>query len=71
MQRPTERHLFQHYKGGLYEKIGHSKHTETHEECVVYIDRDGKIYHRPIEMFYGYVEVNGEEIQRFKFLGSF
>jgi cyclomaltodextrinase len=66
-----EKHLFLHYKGKLYTKIGHATHTETGEKLVVYRDQDGKIWCRPFDMFYEMVEINGKSVPRFKYLGRF
>lgn len=63
--------IFEHYKGGVYVKLGNATHTETGEKLVVYKDSDGKIWTRPYSMFYDKVEVEGKEVERFRFLGRF
>jgi hypothetical protein len=63
---------YQHYKGPFYEVIGICRHSETLEELVVYrsLYNDEKygvnaLWVRPLEMFTGNVDVNGESIPRF------
>lgn len=43
--------LYKHFKGGIYEVLGTSKHTETGEELVLYKGADDQLWSRPIEMF--------------------
>ncbi len=56
---------YQHYKGGKYHVIGSAKHTETEEDLVLYVDESGKLWARPYEMFFGKVEVDGVQANRF------
>jgi len=60
----------------MYEVIGIGRHSETLEEFVVYKALynsseygNESIWLRPIEMFKEKVEVNGEIVLRFKFIG--
>lgn len=76
--------LFRHYKGGLYYVEGLNEiirldqpfdhmpqHTETHEFLVIYSScLTGKIWARPMKMFFSTVEVDGEEIRRFEPVGA-
>ncbi len=64
--------IYRHYKNNEYEVIGCAKHTETEEEFVVYRDLYGKqtLSVRPKSMFTEYVEVNGEKIPRFQYIGE-
>jgi len=56
-----------HYKGGLYIVLSAARHSETHEEVVVYTSRvDGYTWVRPLKSFLGTVVVDGEEQPRFK-----
>ncbi len=67
---------YQHFKNGkLYEVIGTALHSETQEEMVIY----KALYHseqfghnqlwvRPKKMFLEYVNYNGVQIPRFKYL---
>lgn len=63
---------YRHYKGKEYEVIGTAKHSETLEELVVYRALYGEhgLWARPIAMFLERVEVNGEKMPRFKFVGE-
>ncbi len=67
---------YQHYKGEFYEVIGVARHSETHEELVVYrAFYDSKefgnkaLWVRPKNMFLEKVTVNGKEIPRFRYIG--
>lgn len=56
-----------HYKGGLYFLIDRATHTETEEEMVVYNAFDqSKVWVRPAAMFDGTVEVDGQQVPRFR-----
>lgn len=58
--------LYEHYKGKRYRLLHIGRHTETHEEMVVYqqLYGTGDIWVRPLDMF---VEtVNGKP--RFRFI---
>lgn len=63
---------YQHYKGGKYRVIGVARHSETPENLVVYeaLYGEGGLFVRPLEMFLENVEVGGETIPRFRFLGG-
>lgn len=55
--------IVKHFKGGIYMILGHSKNSETLEETVVYQSLEtGKIWNRPIGMFYGTTSTG---VQRF------
>lgn len=43
--------FYEHYKGGIYEVIGMTKHTETNEELVLYKDISGNLWSRPSSMW--------------------
>ena len=67
---------YQHYKGKFYEVIGVANHSETLEELVVYRAlHDSKefgknsLWVRPKKMFFEYVNVDGKEVPRFKYVG--
>ena len=56
----SEKRYFRHFKGGLYELIGLGTHSETGEEMVLYKSlKDGRIWIRPREMFFGNVNRDG------------
>lgn len=63
--------LYRHYKGRDYEVIDTARHSETGEELVVYrcLYGDYSLWVRPLAMFLESVEVNGESIPRFSYLG--
>lgn len=64
--------LYQHYKGGIYQFLTDDiLHTETGERMVLYKNSYGKMYVRPYDTFHEKVKVNGEEVPRFKYIGSF
>lgn len=61
--------VYRHYKGNEYKVLGCAKHSETGEELVVYQSlSDGALWARPKEMFLEQVEINGEEVPRFKYV---
>ena len=62
--------LYQHYKGNYYNVIGLCRHSETLEECVVYqaLYGDYGLWVRPLPIFLSSVEVEGQNIPRFKFI---
>lgn len=59
--------VYQHFRGGRYEVVGVGKHTETAEVLVVYQSMSGgSLWARPIKMFIGKVEHNGQMVPRFQ-----
>lgn len=68
---------YQHYKGNFYEVLGVAKHSETLKDFVVYkslYDSPdfpvGSLWIRSKEMFFGQVEVDGQKVLRFNFIGE-
>lgn len=63
---------YRHYKGNEYIVIGIALHSETEEELVVYQPDYGerRLWVRPKSMFLEQVNVNGEEVPRFAYLGD-
>jgi hypothetical protein len=63
---------YRHYKGKEYEVIGVATHSETEERFVVYRALYGNqgLWVRPVAMFLGTVEVNGQARPRFQRLGD-
>lgn len=60
---------YRHYKGGTYEVLGVSRHSETLEELVVYrAQKDGSLWVRPLGMFLETVEVDGRTVPRFELI---
>lgn len=67
---------YEHYKGKQYKVIGLARHSETLEELIIYkalYDSEdfGKnaLWARPKKMFSEVVNIDGEEIFRFKYIG--
>ncbi len=67
---------YKHYKDKIYEVIGIVHHSETLEEMVLYkalyestFGKDA-LWVRPKEMFLENVEINGEEVSRFEYIGD-
>ncbi len=62
---------YRHYKGKEYTVIGVARHSETEEELVVYRKEydDHGLWVRPLAMFVENVEVNGQMVPRFQYLG--
>ena len=65
---------YRHYKGKLYRVIGVAKHSETLEDLVVYEalyeNKTAKLWVRSLSMFEEKVEINGQRVPRFKYLGE-
>ena len=64
--------VYRHYKGNFYQVIGLAKHSETLEELVVYQAQYGErgLWVRPKAMFLEEIEVNGEKVARFQYVGN-
>ncbi|HVA48033.1 MAG TPA: GNAT family N-acetyltransferase, partial [Pirellulales bacterium] len=76
--RPSSPHVgilqpgrYRHYKGREYLALGIARHSETEEELVVYRQHYGDrgLWCRPKEMFEETVEVAGQTMPRFRYLG--
>jgi hypothetical protein len=63
--------IYRHYKGNLYEVLTTAQHSETEEWMVVYKALYGEegMWVRPYKMFVEKVEVDGEMVNRFAFVG--
>ena len=63
---------YKHFKGKEYEVLGVAKHSEAMEELVVYkkLYDDGGMWVRPLAMFLEEVEVNGQKVPRFVYIGE-
>ena len=57
---------YRSHKGGCYEVIGISEHTEKHHITVVYRDASGKLWNRPYTMFIEPMEDGETRFQRFE-----
>ena len=64
--------LYRHYKGKDYQVLGVVTHSETEERLVVYrtLYGDFDLWVRPLEMFVGTVELDGETTARFTFISE-
>lgn len=67
---------YKHYKGKEYEVIGIARHSETLEELVIYKALynseefgNNALWGRPKSMFFETVDINGEKIPRFMYIG--
>jgi len=64
---------YKHFKGGEYEVIGVSNHSETLEKLVIYralyvSEEFGEdaLWARPLELFTDTIEIDGKMVARFK-----
>lgn len=59
--------IYKHFKGNLYRLLHIAYDSETMNPVVVYqaLYGDNKIWVRPYDMFFGYVEREGEIFKRF------
>ncbi|KVR21698.1 hypothetical protein WK13_34740 [Burkholderia ubonensis] len=59
-----------HYKGGLYEVIGHAVREQDGADVVLYVPVNAPwpptIYTRPNAEFYGWVESDGKQVRRYE-----
>ncbi|WP_339842801.1 DUF1653 domain-containing protein [uncultured Halopseudomonas sp.] len=64
--------LYRHYKGKDYQVLGVATHSETEESLVVYrtLYGDFDLWVRPLDMFVGTVELDGEPTPRFTFISE-
>lgn len=62
---------YRHYKNKEYELIGIATHSETEEKLAVYrpLYGDRDLWVRPLSMFLESVEIDGESIPRFQYIG--
>lgn len=58
VQYPELNKVYRHYKGGLYEVISMSTHTETGEVLVIYKSLlFGTVYARPLTLWFNEIEI--------------
>jgi len=64
--------IYKHFKGNLYEVLDLGRDSETEEWKVIYrtLYGDGGTWIRPYEMFTESIEINGEVVQRFEYMGK-
>ncbi|HNX10997.1 MAG TPA: DUF1653 domain-containing protein [bacterium] len=63
---------YRHFKGNEYRVIGVARDSETFADMVVYqaLDEVGQLWVRPLAVFLEEVEVDGQRVPRFKYLGE-
>ncbi|MGM7446916.1 UNVERIFIED_ORG: uncharacterized protein DUF1653 [Idiomarina abyssalis] len=64
--------IYEHYKGGRYRVIDTARHSETEEWMVIYQPLYGeqKLWVRPFEIFVETVNIDGNNVPRFCFIGN-
>lgn len=66
--------VYEHYKGKHYRVLGAARHSESLEEFVLYeclYPNDlGQVWVRPRSLFFGMLEVDGRQVERFRRLNS-
>lgn len=66
--------IYQHYKGKNYRVLDIGMHSESEEWMVIYEclypNEISSIWIRPLSMFLESILVNGDEVQRFKYIGD-
>jgi hypothetical protein len=71
MEYPEPGRKYRHYKGGLYEVLFLSKHTETDDILITYKSiHFGSYYSRPIWSWNLRVEVDGKKVDRFEIVNE-
>ena len=60
---------YRHYKGNMYEVVGHAKHSETLEDMVIYkaLYGEGGTWVRPLSMWENPIDVDGKTVKRFEY----
>ena len=63
---------YEHYKGAIYEVLGVARHSESLEPLVLYhpSNTPEALWVRPFGMFFEKVSVDGQMVERFKYLGK-
>ena len=66
--------IYEHYKGRKYLVLGTAAHSETLKRLVVYVplyDSPGpRLWVRPRAMFCEMVEMDGQSVRRFRYIGQ-
>ena len=64
--------IYEHYKGNKYEVLHTARHSETEEWMVVYktLYAEEGIWVRPYSMFVETVEIDGTQVERFKYIAN-
>lgn len=63
---------YRHYKGNEYTVIGVGRHSETLEDMVIYRAEygEGDVWVRPLNMWFDTVIKDGNQMQRFTYIGE-
>jgi len=63
---------YRHYKGKEYRVISLARHSETEEQLVIYhlLYDDFSWWVRPRAMFLETVEIDGQRVPRFQYIGD-
>ena len=63
---------YQHYKGAYYQLLDLARHSETEEWLAIYraLYADFGLWARPATMFAENVEIAGELLPRFQYVGN-
>lgn len=66
--------VYEHYKQKRYRVVAVAKHSETLEDCVVYEalyeNKIARVWVRPLTMFLETVEVDGNQVPRFRLVSE-
>ena len=63
---------YRHLKGNDYQVLGVARHSETLEELVVYraLHGDGGLWVRPVSVWLEPAVVDGQQVERFRWVGE-
>ena len=74
---PIQFGVYEHYKGKRYNIIGVAKHSETLEDLVLYQALymseefgNNAMWVRPLAMFFEKVDIEGQKVPRFTYVGE-
>ncbi len=69
--------IYQHYKGNKYKVIALGRHSETHEEMVIYQALynseefgNNAVWVRPLSMWEDIKDLDGKKVKRFTFIAA-
>ena len=61
--------LYKYYEGGIHKVITTGINTENNLFMIVHEDEERQTFITPSDTFNGFVEVDGELVERYKFVG--